>query len=422
MPRLTDLHDLELEQTLLACLFARPDTITEPWAAMPDDVFYLPRHRALWREMLEQHRDTGGFDLSTIASAFRRIGQLEFPLEVLTPIVAVYGGTYHPGSAYAALYARQLKEFYVTREKAQAAQRYQKALQDGSNHNHARLELEGVLISLDAMLTPTDERTDEELAHLIGPDSRFPTGIPDLDNMIGGMAKPGLNILAARPSVGKSAFARLILRNAAARRKRTYWYSQDQSESQILELEIANLLKCSTDKVRHLPTTDAVTAIRRVRAEVWHERVTLVDTPLPLENLIASIRGASPDLVVIDYLQIIDAGKDSSYENATAVSKALKAAAFALRVPILALAQFNRAYQPGTIPSLAHLRESGQIEQDADQVWALDRDTTQRGDQQLATLHVLKNKVGGAGTVQLAWHARTATFTQAARPHQGEAA
>jgi replicative DNA helicase len=86
-----------------------------------------------------------------------------------------------------------------------------------------------------------------------------------------------------------------------------------------------------------------------------------------------------------------------------------------LGVPVLALAQFNRQFKTGEIPSLAHLRSSGQIEQDAAQVWALDRDTTLGGAQsQEAQLYVLKNKTGPTGKATLTWVGRYASYESVA--------
>ncbi len=409
MPELIHRHDRPLELTLLACCFAQPDVMSEGWAMMPSEVFYLESHRHVWDEMAAQHEQQGGFDLSTITAAFRSRENHDICNGVLYPAAVEFLGDMFPSSAYAHLYAHQLKELYVLREKARAAGQYQAALADGDN-GEARLELDAIITALDSIIRRHDERTDEELADMIGGGARYLTGIKDFDVLAGGLAKPGLNILAARPSVGKTSLARTIIRNAAKRGDTIFWYSQDQSENQILELEIARHKRIDSNKVRSLSRAETVEAIRAVRWEVWCDKVTFIDTPLKLDQLVSAIKGKAPSLVVIDYLQIIDAGYKEEYENITATSKALKTLAFALRIPILALAQFNRA-QDGKPLNLANLRGSGQQEQDGDLVMALERDTTAGSmEEQEAALYVLKNKVGSTGKVKLHWRGRWASF------------
>ncbi len=416
MSELSHRHDKNLELMVLACCFAQPEVLEEPWVAMPTEVFYGERNRQVWGEINRQHSQRGSFDFATVVAAFRIRGDTRIALDVLNPCTKVFDGSYHPTSAYAHLYAHQLKELYVAREKGNAALKYQAAIAKGENQNEARLELDAVLTVLDSAVQNFDERSDEELAALIGSGARYETGFFDFDRLTGGMAKPGLNILAARPSVGKSALARGIIRNVAARGERVLWYSQDQSENQILELEIARYKKLDTKQVQRMPFDEVAQSIREVRRNVWHDHVTLVDTPVRLDNLLTLIKTNTPSLVVIDYLQILDTGHSDEYESVTAASKALKTLAFTLRIPILALAQFNRGFERGKAPSLTNLRGSGQIEQDADQVWALDRDTTiSTLEEQEATWHVLKNKVGATGAVAIHWRGKWAAFENAAR-------
>jgi replicative DNA helicase len=408
-------NDQELELTVIACALVWPECVGEPWSEMPVEVFYGEKNRQVWKEIKSQHREHGAFDLSTIIASFRAKGQLEDAFDTVTAAYRVYDG-YHPCSAYASLYAHQLKRLYVIREKAKATQQYQANLAAGDTDGNAKLMLDALLTALDSTVRTYEPRSDEELAELIGPGSRYRTGISDIDGLTGGMAKPGLNILAARPSVGKSSLARSVIRRVVQRGDRVFWYSKDQSENQVLELEIAKLRGLNTDQVRRMDSSEAMRAIAEIRKDVWRDRVTLVDRPMPLADLLTAVHGATPDLVVIDYLQILDTGHDDEYESITAASKALKTLAFQLRIPILALAQFNRGYRPGQVPSLAHIRGSGQIEQDADQVWALDRDTTiATTEHQEADLYVLKNKVGPTGKVTLHWHARTASYEQTSR-------
>lgn len=415
MPELIHAHDRDLEATFLGSIAVHQEYLGESWSNLPEEVFYSEAHRELWREMRRQYRDHEAFDWATIASAYVERNEFDRFHEVFSRVSGVGLGDYHPTSAYAPVYADRLKRFYVMREKARAVREYEAATMTDPDNADARLQLELILHVLDDMLTPQSEQSIEDLAREMGAEGRYQTGFPDLDRVTGGFARPGFNVVAARPSVGKSAFARTVIRKATARGDRVLWYSKDQSENQILELEMARAHQIDTNQVRGLPLERRIAGIKYVRETVWHDRVRLIDRPIPLPELLTVAKTEQPNLMVIDYLQILDTGHSDEYESITAASKALKTLAFQLRIPILALAQFNRGHQAGK-PSMSNLRGSGQIEQDADQIYALDRDTTLHTDQaQEATIYVLKNKTGGAGAVTIHWHGHYASYENASR-------
>src|SRR5690606_10295650 len=138
-----------------------------------------------------------------------------------------------------------------------------------------------------------------------------------------------LNILAARPSVGKSALARSIIRHAAQRGDTVFWYSVDQSAGQIYELEIAHHLRINTITIRNKTSEELRHAVQDIRTKVWRDRVILIDKPLTLPPLLSHARASAARLIVIDYLQAVDTGIDNEreYDSVTRVSKALKALA-----------------------------------------------------------------------------------------------
>lgn len=411
---LSSLHDPDLEATFLGAIISYPDHLMEDWTYLPDEVFYRESHRKVWREIRIQHNRYGGLDLASLAAAFRENNDVGTFTDVLQRVLGLGWGDYKPAAFYAPVYADRLKRFYVKREKAHALRKYEAQITEDPDDADARLELEMMLHVLDGMLEEEQGRDDEAIAKEMGLEGRYSTGFSDVDRITGGFARPGLNIIAARPSVGKSAFARTVIRKAAARGDRVLWYSKDQSENQIYELEMARALSIDSNEVRRLPLERRIAGIRHVRSDVWHGNVNLIDRPLPLSQLLTVAKTDQPDLIVIDYIQILDTGIDDEYESITAASKALKTLAFQLRIPILALAQFNRSHQPGKPPSMANLRGSGQLEQDADQVYALDRDTTLQTDrEQEATLYVLKNKTGGSGVATLHWRGKWASYESA---------
>lgn len=411
MQQLIHRHDPEVENLVIASLLTDPggfDTVDGQW---PDEAFYVERNRKIYRAAWQTYRDTGCADITLIRSRLKEADQAPVALQ----LIGILNEAWESISFSAWLlpaYAKRLRKLFVEREKGKAALQYQAAIADGRDEHEARIILDSILDSLDRM-TPV-ESSDEAIATLIGENARYPSGISTLDRLAGGMTKPGLNILAARPSVGKSALARRIIRSAAARGDTVFWYSIDQSAGQVYELEIAHRTKQDTTRLRKMQPDELVERIRDVRENVWRDRVILIDQPLELGQLLSFARSSTASLVVIDYLQNVNTGaSDSEYESVTKASKAFKALALQMGVPVLALAQLNRAAEHGKVPSLKDLRSSGQIEQDADQVWILERDTTGTSSEaSKAELSVLKNKTGPTTKVNLTWVGKYATYEE----------
>lgn len=412
MQQLIHRHDPDAEKLVLATLILNPEAFDTPDALFPDEAFYNETHRKLYRAAARVYRDTGCADAHLVAAQARDDGMTDAPIQLwalLTDDTVANSPTFC--TAYFPAYARRMRKAYIDREKGKAALQYQQAILDGTDEHEARIILDSLLDALDQM-NPI-ETTDEEILALLGTGARYPTGITRLDTISGGMTKPGLNILAARPSVGKSALARSIIRHAAQRGDTVFWYSVDQSAGQIYELEIAHHLRINTITIRNKTSEELRHAVQDIRTKVWRDRVILIDKPLTLPTLLSHARASAARLIVIDYLQAVDTGIDNEreYDSVTRVSKALKALALEMNTPILALSQLSRGARPGEPPTLAHLRASGQIEQDADQVWGLERDTTTgSNDFQEATLHILKNKTGPTGQITLTWHGPRASY------------
>jgi replicative DNA helicase len=416
-------HDPQLERAILYAFHVWPWQHDEAYATFPADAFYLERHRRMWRAQAEQYREHGSYPPGAIITRLKTAGHHDDAAHYADICVGANVQDDTWPACHADLAIDALLALYQRRQRALAISEYEAALAKGGDETPARLMLDMHLDGIETMRHHQDAVTSEDIAAMLAEGSTRPTGFSALDAISGGLAAPGLNILAARPSVGKSALARGIIRERAKRGDRVYWYSQDQSINQIYELEITRLTGKTAAEIKSTPRAELEQLVNRVRSDAWRDRVTLLDRPSTLTQLLGYIRAVRPDLVVVDYLQLVDAGFDSEYENVTATSKALKTLAFQLRAPVLALAQFNRGAAKGDTLSMAHLRASGQIEQDADQIWALERDTTLSSrDDQPATLTVMKNKVGSTGNVQLMWVSHAASFRLQATPAQRQMA
>jgi len=416
MQQLISRRDDVVEQCVLACLILNPTEIGGRHGTFPFEAFYSEKNRKVYEALVKVHRETGCADAHLIAKEAAESGRIDIALHVASLLAEGYvndSPTFM--AAYLPAYARRLRAVYADRERAKATLRYQQVIAEGGDEAEARIILDATLDAVDS-LDPSLE-DDEDVADLIT-SGRTPTGVGAIDSITGGLTTPGLNVIAARPSVGKSALLRAIIRNLARGGKRVFWYSLDQSKAQVYELEVAHHLRKETTWARESTREEILEAVQKVKQEAWRGNVMLVDKPLALGTVLSHARSSGADIVAVDYLQAVDSGvnSDSEYDAVTRVSKALKALALEMGVPVIALSQLSRKAESNEAPSLNQLRASGQLEQDADQVWGLQRDTTVATTQsQAATLHVLKNKTGPTGKVQLSWVGKFAGYEVAAR-------
>ncbi len=412
-PRTPALYDTQAEEMLLGAFLLRPELMGEPWASLADETFYAEANRTVYGIMRRQMDSHADIAVHTVMMDLRLADQYELCARV--PVMLAAFCEQHPETSdIAELCASHLTDLYRARETDAALGNARQKARNGVPLTEVQMEVEALLRAINSTDGDSNMPSIDELLEQMER-ARVVTGYSKVDRITGGgMTNSDLNIVAARPSVGKSGFARGIIRRFIRADKRVFWISQDQSISQILELEIARFKSSDTDRVRTMSRESKREALVELLA-FWRDRLVLIDKPLKLPDILTAARFAQPDLVVIDYLQIVNTGSHEEYDSVTLASKAFKGLAQELGVPVLALAQFNRQFKTGEIPSLAHLRSSGQIEQDAAQVWALDRGTTLGGAQgQEAQLYVLKNKTGPTGKATLTWVGRYASYESAA--------
>jgi replicative DNA helicase len=407
------MFDKGAEEMLLGAFLLRPELMREPWAEVPSDTFYGEANRTVYGIMRSQMDAHGYVGVHTVMMDLRLANKHELCPRV--PGVLTAFCEQHPETSdIAELCASRLADLYRSRETDQALAEARQQARDGKALSEVQMGLEALLSAINSTGGESVMPSVDELLAMMDA-ARVETGYTNVDRQTGGgMTNADLNVLAAPPSTGKSAFARAIIRRHIRTDKRVYWLSQDQSLMQICELELAYQLRQDTRQVRALGTDDKRRALQNLY-DFWGDRLVVHDKPLPLMDVVSHARRTQPDFVVVDYLQLVDAGFQKEYENITETSKRLKGLAQELNVPVLALSQFNNEYRNGDIPSLRHLRGSGQIGQDAAQVWALVRDVTlPSSESQPAKLHILKNKTGPTGVADLVWVARLAAYEQRA--------
>lgn len=433
---------LPVEQAVLAAILYDQDVVIGAMdRGITPDMFGTAEHQAIYRAMtdlakdriapnfllLSDELDRRGFDKATLALA--RI--MESPPEPMS-------------------YGSMLERFLAEHRARQAKQAAAKLIEEISRNPFADIDalVTDMFHDLSAHSTqPTgpvpfstyaEDMRERLRAQAEGTweEKLVPTGLPSLDRRLGGGMRGGeLIVLAARPSMGKSALA-LKLARAATRVGPTYMASLEMTGSSIYERSVADMAGMSLDamRVRKL-NPDHLRLLQRVNEDMAKVPVYVDDTAgLTTEQAamratrFQAERGLSA--IIVDYLQIMgDQGPKGGNDNArvSRMSQALKQLAMRLNVPVVMLSQLNREVERRNppIPQLSDLRDSGSIEQDADVVMMLYRqdyyversgiseDPAKRG---ICDVMVLKQRNGATGTVPLRFRAHTMTFSDPTDP------
>ncbi len=280
--------------------------------------------------------------------------------------------------------------------------------------------------SLSYVLDDAFERLDR--LHKSGTELRgIPTGFADLDSKIAGLQKSDLIILAARPSMGKTAFALDIARNTAVRHGKTVGiFSLEMSAQQLVDRMLASeaqvdAWRLRTGKLRD----DEFDRIGGAMSSLAQAKIFIDDQPanniLKMRSVARRLKSEHGlDLLIVDYLQLMmpstknRGNNDSMVQQVTEISRALKQLAREIDVPVLALSQLNRAIeQRRGKPQLSDLRDSGSIEQDADLVAFLhNEDRYKEGGERsnIVELIIAKHRNGPTGSIELFFDDKKASF------------
>ncbi len=282
------------------------------------------------------------------------------------------------------------------------------------------------------LLVEAFERIDARLEH--GESGGVQTGFNDLDNMTGGMHEAELIILAARPSMGKTALAMNFAENIAMNGHTTLFVSLEMARQELVQRMLCSQGRIDASKFRSgfISAQDRHNLVE-ASAKLSQAKFYVDDTPSRTVTEIAACarrlkRRDGLNLIVIDYLQLIqpDDPRDPRQEQVAKMARRLKILARELRTPILCLAQLNRQAEVGKEghrPKLSHLRESGAIEQDADVVMFIHREeyyqdreeAQQSGTHGMAEIIIAKQRNGPTGDVKVAWLSKFTRFENLAQ-------
>lgn len=435
---------VEFEDVVLGAVMLEREAIHVVSGWLPADAFYKDEHKEIFTAILNLHKKNNPIDILTVTNELRNIGKLEF-----------VGGAYYiseltnrvSSAANIDYHAKIVYQKYMARTLINANDKLNLDLySDEIDVFDAIDEAQKNLLEVSSADDKKATKTAGELMITVESDMIFmeenpeiaggvSTGFSGIDKTLGKLGKSNLIIMAARPGMGKTALTLTIAKNATKRfTKPTAFFSLEMSDKQLIQRLVAAELGVSAQRVMRAELTDSEKRRFSVKIPEWAQVPLYIDdTPsLSIFQLRSKARRLKAkhgiELIIVDYLQLMrgmrNAGDrkvvDNREQEVSIISKALKELAKELDVPVLALSQLSRAVEQrgNKKPVLADLRESGSIEQDADQVLFIYRPEyyglTETEDGKptagLAEIIVAKNRHGALGEIPLFFHAEQVAF------------
>ena len=428
---------VEVEQAVLGAMFIDQQAIGRAVELLDETYFYDARHSKVYKVIMGLYDRGDAVDTITVTEALKQSNQLEqvggpvYLADLATIVTTAANFEYHAGIVRKKALGRKLIE--TTAQISELAYRDEQDVEElidraeQSIFTLAESKLGEGFMSLESVLEETVEqieRAHNQVSTVTGVD----TGFTDLNELTSGFQKGDMIILAARPSVGKTALALTLALHAAVEAKvPVALFSLEMSKMQLAQRLLCIQTRLSLKDLRSgkLRDEDWVNLTKNL-GKLSQAPIFIDDTPgITILEARAKARRLQRDqgvgLVIIDYLQLMSAHDRSSSreQEISQISRGIKALAKELDAPVLALSQLSRAVESRTDrrPQLSDLRESGSIEQDADVVMFIyrpelyDLKDAEGGDLQgFAELIVGKQRNGPTDSVQLAWNAECTSF------------
>ena len=434
-------HNRDAERSLLGSMLRDNHSINDVVHLVRADHFYVFAHQKIYEAITKLNDDSGKpADIVTVAEF---LAQQKLMDEIGGPAYLAELWDAAPSAAHYRQYAEIVRQKAIVRNIIHACNDLQSEAYDQTQPAQelldsaerrileiAEMGLTGDTITLHDALQEAWHRLDQRKKQGENEFSGIPTGYLDLDNLTAGFQNSELIVLAARPSVGKTAFALNIARHVVVEENMPVLFvSLEQARVEIAERLICCQARVDSHRLRrgHLSTED-MDKIFEAGDVLSKAKLFIDDTPgQSMLRIAANARRLKKRhdlrLVVIDYLQLIDPDdrRDSRQEQVAAISRRLKFLARELKVPVVALAQVNRSSEDRQDhrPRLSDLRESGAIEQDADTVMMLHRpDYHEPGQNEgLVEVIVAKQRNGPTGEVSLMYVKQFMRFENFAVEH-----
>lgn len=426
-------YNLDAERAVLGSVLMSSKSLHDVADMLSIDSFYSSKHRLVYVAMLGLHSKNTDIDILTVSNKLKDDGTIK----------DIGGAAYLSDLVLASTapssirhYAEIVQNKYTMRRLLDAGKEIQAIASDESDSEEALGEVQKIVfdisntssvkkyISSEEGLRDAIEQIESIEQHESGLRGT-PTGFPAIDSMLSGLQKSDLVILAARPSMGKTALAMDMARKTAVKHGTPVGiFSLEMSAQQLFDRMLSAESGVDSWKLRIGKVTDEDKEKLKMAIDVLSAAPLYIDDN-PNSNML-SIRSIARrmkierglKLIIVDYLQLINPDKrhDSMVQQVAEISRSLKAMARELEIPVLALSQLNRAAeQHGGSPRLSDLRDSGSIEQDADVVMFIHRDKKKEGDDEtkkdeMTKIFIAKHRNGPTGMVKLKFDEQRTTF------------
>ena len=430
-------HDLLAEQSALGGMLLSKDAVADVVEVVRGGDFYIPKHEIIYDAILSLYSHGEPTDVITVTDELTKVGELSRAggaeyLHTLTSLV--------PTAANAGYYANIVAEKALLRRLVEAGTRITQMGYKAEGEvldlvNNAQAEIYSVTGSqetedyvplTDAVTVAIDEI--EAAKHKDGSMTGVPTGFAELDELTNGLHPGQMIIVAARPALGKSTLALDFARAAAIKHDMpTIFFSLEMGRSEIAMRLLSAEASVPLQSMRKGTVDNRDwTTIASTRGRINDAPLYIDDSPnMTLVEIRAKCRRLKQrvglKMVIIDYLQLMTSGKrvESRQQEVSEFSRALKLLAKELSVPVIAISQLNRGAEQRAdkLPAISDLRESGSIEQDADMVILLHRESAYEKDNPRAgeaDLIVAKHRNGPTRTVTVAFQGHYSRFTNMA--------
>lgn len=440
-------QSLESERALLGALLLKPDVLHDVADSVRPESFYAEKHRIIYEAMRELSERGEPIDLLSLSERLNGNGNLE-RIGGRAYLAELVGSAPAPGNY--AHYADLVSRKHIMRSLIDASYEItESAYDEGNDIVHTLDEAEKKIMAIGnasashKFIAISEKLADawdriEEMSKNKDTIRGIPTGFPTLDNLLSGLHKSDLIILAARPSMGKTSLALDIARNTAVRHDVPVGiFSLEMSSEQIVDRMLSAESYVDSWKMRtgSINKEDDFAKIRDALENLSKAPIYIDDKPA--QNIL-SMRAVARrlkrergiGLIIVDYLQLMaptnTKQSDSMVQQVTEISRSLKQLARELEVPVLALSQLSRAVeQRGGKPRLSDLRDSGSIEQDADVVMFIHRDDKRNPDSDrpnIAEILVEKHRNGPTGVAELYFDEKRTSFVALDKSGYGDLA
>jgi len=432
-------HNLKAEQSVLGSMILDKDAITDVAELIKEEDFYREAHRLIFNGILRLFDKNEPVDMVTLAAELTKMGEFDAlgGVEYLSDLTNE--GIITSNAKY---YAKIVQEKSLLRKLISASSEIIEKgydleeadqlldLAEQSIFNISQNKSREGLASIAEILVTTYENIEKAYSS-DGTVTGLSTGFIDLDRKTSGLQRSDLILLAARPAMGKTAFALNLCQNVAMKNDASVAiFSLEMAKDQFVQRMLSSEAYVPIHNLKNgILEEDDWSSLTKAMAILGQAKIYVDDPPsLTVMEMRAQCRRLKMerglDLVMVDYLQLMDGGgkHESRQQEISYISRSLKSLARELDCPVIALSQLSRApeLRADHRPILSDLRESGAIEQDADIVMFLYRDEyyfPESDKPGIGELIIAKHRSGETGSVEMAWLGEFTKFVNLEKMH-----